>query len=134
MTVETAAAKATAKTIALLVLIVIVLIAAGVAWWHWEDYQALKAYKAEADSVSNVTSTATDAASQATQATQEVVVTVRQERAASDQAFQELRQNDQTVNQWADMPIPQRVRDLDGGSVNRSENHPAGSGKPDSDN
>lgn len=134
MTIETAAAKATAKTIALLALVVLLLIMVGVGWWYWEDYQALQAYKAEADSVSNVTSTATDAASEATQAAQEVVVTVRQERATSDQAFQELRQNDQTVNQWADMPIPQRVRDIDGGSVNRPEDHPSGSGKPDSDN
>lgn len=124
----------TPKDIVNLIGLIIALIIAGFAVYLYKDYQALKAYKAEADSVSNVTSTATDAASEATQATQEVVFTVRQERAASDQAFQELRQNDQTVNHWADMPIPQRVRDLDGGSVNGFEDNPAGRGKPDSEN
>ena len=106
----------------------------GTLGYIWKDYKARGAKIEAMESVSNVTSEATDALTETTAATQQVEVIVRQERAQRDSAFQELKQRDQTVNDWANQPLPASLRDLDGGSVNGSENHPAGSGKPDSDN
>ncbi len=131
MTVETAAAKATAKTIALLVLIVIVLIAAGVAWWHWADYQAMKAKVSSLESTAAVTSEATNALSTATESQQAVKITIDDRRTQSDQSFQELKQNDQTARTWADSPIPDSVRNLDRDPINGLEDNPSGRGVAD---
>jgi hypothetical protein len=100
----------------------------GFIWWAWGDYQALKAYKDNADSTANVTSETTGALSQATTETQRVEVVVTQQRSQRDQAFEELKRNDQTVNDWASQPIPQQLRDIDSSALDRPENSTGRSG------
>jgi len=119
VTVETAAAKATAKTIALLVLIVIVLIGVGVAWWHWKDYQALKTYREATESRQETTGEIDKGLSAAQDSVSTVRIQVEQSRSESDRRYQEVMRNDQTAKSWADTPLPDSVRDLDADTVDR---------------
>jgi len=131
VTVETAAAKATAQTIALLVLIVIVLIAAGVAWWHWADYQAMKAKVSSLESTAAVTSEATNALSTATESQQAVKITIDDRRTQKDAAYEDVIRNDKDARAWADSPIHDSVRNLDRDPINGLEDNPSGRGVAD---
>ena len=102
--------------------------------WAWKDYQALKAYKDNADSTANVTSVATSAFTDATAETQRVEVVVTQQRAQRDQAFEELKREDQTVNSWADTKLPDKLRDLDSSALDRPKDNAGGRGVTDPEN
>lgn len=113
MTLEAKAAKLGAQGIAIIVLMVTILVILGIAAWKIKDYQALLKKNEAAESVSTVTSQATDALTETAAATQQVEVIVRQERVQRDSAFQELKQRDQTVNDWANQPLPESLRKID---------------------
>ena len=131
MTLETEAAKLGAKGVAIIVLIVLALIGLGIVGWFWKDYQALKVKNEAAESVSTVTSQATDALATATDTTQTVRVVVEQKRAQSEQAFEELKRHDPIANDWANQPIPDSVRQLDGSALDRPQDNPTGRGVAD---
>ena len=96
-------------------MLVLVLIAGAGLVWGYKEFQAMQAKIATMESTATVTSEATDALATATDTTQTVRVVVEQKRAQSEQSFQELKQNDQNARTWADQPIPDSVRQLDGG-------------------
>lgn len=115
-------------------MLALVLLAGAGLVWGYKEFQAMQAKIATLDSRSETTSEATDALATATDTTQTVRVVVEQKRAQSEQSFQELKQNDQNARTWADQPIPDSVRQLDGGAVNGSQDNPAGRGVPDKEN
>ena len=96
-------------------MLVLVLIAGAGLVWGYKEFQAMQAKIATMESTATVTSEATDALATATDTTQTVRVVVEQKRAQSEQSFQELKQNDQNARTWADQPITDSVRQLDGG-------------------
>lgn len=111
--------------------IVLILGLLGAVSYIWQDYKARGAKIAALESVSTVTSEATDALSTATESQQAVKITIDDRRTQSDQSFQELKQNDQTVNDWANQPLPTRLRDLDRRPLNGLETYPVRGGSPD---
>jgi len=127
MSVETEVAKAgfkvTLQMIAMGILGLLVLVLAIYLWWREDDYQEAKAYREAAVPVANVTNAATDALGAAQTAQQDFHFTIEDNRKAEDDAYEKLLQSDPNARAWADQPIPDSVRQSDGGAINRPEDN-----------
>lgn len=110
--------------------ILVALLVAGIIWGY-QEFQAMQDKIKTMESTATVTSEATDALATATDTTQTVRVVVEQKRAQSEQAFEELKRNDPIANDWANQPIPDSVRQLDGSAINGPQDNPLGRGVPD---
>ena len=115
-------------------MLALVLLAGAGLVWGYKEFQAMQAKIAEMESTATVTSEATDALAAATDTTQTVRVVVEQKRAQREQAFEELKRHDQIANDWANQPIPDSVRQLDGSAINGPQDNPAGRGVADKEN